>query len=572
MKQDLHGLDKKKVARRRFLKGIALGSAVVASSGALEAVSAAVPVKFQLRWDKEWDVVVLGSGIAGMSAAIEAADAGASVVVLEREAQPGGLAKFSGGHMSVAGTDVQARLKVVDKPDWLYNDMMENSEMTAVPELVRTFVDNGPEQVMWLQQLGVRFANYFVHSSGVDKEVDRGHEVGRSPDYPGGRPSGNGGLGMMLMLFRAAGKKGVLTLLEHKMTHLIRPTRTGPVIGIEIEKHGKKLMIKANRGVIIATGGYSGNSRMCMAEDPRLTSDILPDGWPYMICHGEGHLAAVNVGAELSNMAFGGYLPIRWGTKIYQLWEPPNFSTVPKANLGVPIADFQRVILIKSDGRRYVNEMLADTSASPAAYPKLSIKPADFPAHPFNEAYLNISDRPRNVWAVTDAEGAKALGWQIDEIKSPNPKAGSALYRDMVATADTISDLATKIRVDIRGLNETVGRYNRFVDGGKDEDFGKPNPAYKIVEGPFYGVKLAMLRHTRRNGIRVNTKSQVLDRSQLLENDGISINFEKTIPRLYAAGECANYLGRYHSHGTLGLYSFYGRVAGRNAAAEEALS
>jgi hypothetical protein len=305
-----------------------------------------------------------------------------------------------------------------------------------------------------------------------------------------------------------------------------------------------------------------------MAEDPRLTQDIYPDGWPYMLCHGEGHIAAVDVGASLSNMAFGGYLPIRWGSRVYQLWEPPTFTTVPKADLGLPIADFQRVVLIKGDGLRYINEMLGDTPAHPPAYPKLSIKPADFPTHPFNEAYLNLKERPRNVWAVTDAEGAKALGWNLEQIQKPAPKSGLALYPDMVASAEDLNGLAVKMGVNGAGLETTISRYNRFVDAGRDEDFDKPEPRNRIGAGPFYGAKLAMIRHTRRNGIRVNTRSQVLDRSQLLESNGIPIDQERTIPHLYAAGECANYLGRYHSHGTLGMYSFYGRVAGKNAVAE----
>ncbi len=107
------------VARRNFLKHTAMASAALAANGVLgatPAVAAGAPRK----WDKETDVVIIGSGIAGLCAAIEAADAGVSAIVLEKDAEPGGCAKFSGGHMTVAGTDVQARAKVEDKPDWLY--------------------------------------------------------------------------------------------------------------------------------------------------------------------------------------------------------------------------------------------------------------------------------------------------------------------------------------------------------------------------------------------------------------------------------------------------------------------
>jgi hypothetical protein len=314
---------------------------------------------------------------------------------------------------------------------------------------------------------------------------------------------------------------------------------------------------------------------MGLAEDPRLTSDIYPDCWPYHLCLGEGHLAAVDIGAELSNMSFGGYLVPRWGSRVYQIWEPPTLGTAPSINTGVPIADFGRVILVKADGRRYVDEALGDPegSASPTN-PKFSIKPNSVPDHPFLAAYLNLSERPRNVWAVTDADGAGALRWDTEQMRVPHPRAGLALYPGMVAVSGDLKDLAARMQVDPSGLEATISRYNSFVEVRRDRDFGKLDTGHKIERAPFYAVKMALLKHTRRNGIRVNSRGQVLDRAGFsIEGDvraETSIEHEGVIPHLYAAGECANYLGRYHGHGTLGIYSFYGRVAGKNAAAEKA--
>ena len=564
------------IARRNFLKHTAIASAALAANGVLGATPAAaagVPRK----WDKEADVVIIGSGIAGLCASIEAADAGATAIILEKDAEPGGCAKFSGGHMTVAGTHVQARAKVEDKPDWLYRDMMEDSEMTAVPELIRKFVDGGPEHILWLEHQGIKFADEFQDDSNADRVkpgVARGHMIASSPDYPGWPH--RGGLGVTLMLMRGAEKRGVSLLLEHKMTRLIRAAGDGPVIGVEVDAKGKTLTIKARKAVVVTTGGWSGNLRMGLAEDPRLTQDIHPDCWPYHLCQGEGHIAAVDVGAELSNMAFGGYLVPRWGSKVYQIWEPPTFDTVPSITTGVPLADFQRVMLVKDDGKRYINELIGDPKGTPSpTNPKFSIARNSFPDHPFIQAYLNLEERPRNVWAITDEEGAKALGWNphLEQMRNPNPRSGIALYPEMVAVSDNLKDLAAKMKVDPTGLEKTVARYNGFVEARKDEDFGKPEPAHKIAQGPFYAVKMGLLKHTCRNGIRVNTRGQVLDRVGLLAEinpaTGNSIDHEVAIPRLYAAGECAHYLGRYHSHGTLGIYSFYGRIAGKNAATEK---
>jgi succinate dehydrogenase/fumarate reductase flavoprotein subunit len=383
----------------------------------------------------------------------------------------------------------------------------------------------------------------------------------------------------MVMLMKAADKRGVTRLLKHKMTRLIKADQGAPVVGVEAESDGKKVAIRATRGVLLTTGGWSGNLQMGLAEDPRLTPDIFPDCWPYHLCLGEGHLAAVDIGAELSNMSYGGYLAVRWGTRVYQIWEPQTFTSVPNINVGVSIADFQRVILVKGDGKRYVNETLGEARVSPPGYPKLTSSSNDYPGHPFNEAYLNLPQRPRNVWAVADAQGAHALGWTLhaEQVRNPNPNFGIGLYPDMVATSDSLTGLAAKMKVDPTGLESTVARYNGFVNARRDDDFAKPEPAYKIANGPFFAMKMALLKHTRRNGIRVNTRGQVLDRSALQAEDSpsgesLSIDHQKTIPRLYAAGECAQYLGRYHTHGTLGIYSYYGRVAGKNAASEKSLA
>ena len=144
-----------------------------------------------------------------------------------------------------------------------------------------------------------------------------------------------------------------------------------------------------------------------------------------------------------------------------------------------------------------------------------------------------------------------------------------------VAIADTLEELAAHMGVDPEALVATVEGYNAAVDAGVDEDFGKANLDTKIESAPFYGFKASLIRHTQRNGLRVNTKSQVIDGWADLEDVSVpvaSIDDEPVIPHLYAAGELGNVLGWRRVHNSLGHYTTAARNAGQNAALEEPIA
>jgi hypothetical protein len=183
------------------------------------------------------------------------------------------------------------------------------------------------------------------------------------------------------------------------------------------------------------------------------------------------------------------------------------------------------------------------------------------------------------VWCITDAEGVAALGWPEDQMRNPNPKEGAMFDPELLAIADTIEELASQMDIPADALAATIERYNGFVDAGVDEDFGKPMPMYKIATPPFFAAKASLIRHTQRNGIRVNTKSQVIAQadqregySGVSEGGSVSIDDEKVIPHLYAAGELGNVMGFRRPHGSLGNYANAARIAGENAAKETPLS
>ena len=511
------------------------------------------------RWNRETDVVVVGTGFAGLSAAIEAARAGAGVLVLEKNDMPGGLSIMAGGHMIMCNTHIQRKQGVDDRVEWGIEDELKDSDYRAVPEIVRTYVERAAETVLWYEQLGLVWADVMQDTGG---RVPRGHRAAPSPNTVGGWPLSSG-ITEIQVLLNELDRLGVPILLKHRMRKIHRQSPHGPVLGVSVDAEGGSINIKARKGVVLATGGYTTNKQMIEAWDSRLVDDCFySDGLPYCASMGDSLVAGLEVGAGLSDMSFVSFLPVKWGSHVYQWWEPKSMKTVPSGNVGISMEGdcWQRIVQVKNDGARYVNEMEVARPGN-----------AERPEQPFMAGFLGLP-KPRNVWAITDAEGAAAMKWPVDAIRDPQPLVVPCLYPDSVAVADSIQMLAAKTGIPPLSLEATVTQYNGFAEAGVDRDFGKPQPLHRIAHPPFFAAKLNVLIHTQCGGLRVNTKSQVVDRSE--QEDAMlarSIDEEKVIPHLYAAGECAASIGWRRTHGKIGTYTTLGRIAGENVAAERHL-
>jgi succinate dehydrogenase/fumarate reductase flavoprotein subunit len=533
-------------------------------------------------WNLTADVIVVGGGNAGLPAAIEAHNSGSSVVLLEGNDFLGGLMRGSGGFMYFCATHVQRRLGIEDHVEWGVEDEMLLSDFRAVPELVRTYVEAGAETCLWLERQGLTWADEITDGDwGIgmlgNRRVFRNHFAGKSESgyYPGGSPLGQNGYALTVVLEKAVRNLGLDVLFKHRMRRLYREDG-GPVVGVQADTPAGSVDIRARKAVILTSGGATSNEQLVAAWDPRLVNDaIYSDGLPYMTAMGDGIVAGQDVGAGLSDMSFVCFTPVRYGTHYYSL-SLTAIEGVPGIGrvTGVPIrakrGDYQRIILVKNDGRRFVDE-------SEAAYvnPKLprdavGVPPAEYPEEPFMRRFLSLPN-PKNVWAVTDADGAAAMNWSLDEMADPQPMRGRGLHPDSVAVAETVEELGRRTRVDSRALLSTVRRYNQFAAEGVDEEFGKAPPLWEIARAPFYAAKLNVIRHTPSGGLRVNTKGQVLDRTELW--DGLrakDIDHEAVIPHLYAAGECAAFVGFRRAHRKTGPILTMGRIAGRSAGAEDA--
>ena len=353
------------------------------------------------------------------------------------------------------------------------------------------------------------------------------------------------GSGLVRRLAESARKKGAEILLKHEMKEIVRDGKAGKVRGIVAKVDGRDIAIEAQKGVVIATGGHTGNVNFRRMFDPRLTEEYQQAGLPWSLQGADGELAAMDIGASLwatgTQTAEVGpaitktrHVGTRWGyMSLYYETDSPIFHLC-KAT-GLTVQDWQEAILVDQNGMRFWNELDASYAFTNAAM-----------GHHGDKTKLNGGGP---IWAIFDADAVARQKW--------NPKPPNVDPDGYFFTADTVFELAGKIanpyqKQPIAGavLQETVNRYNSFVASGVDTDFKKPVPLHPIAKPPFYAAWSTPILHDSLTGLRTDTHAQVID-----------IRGE-TIPGLYCAGESQ---GGFDQHG-LGRCLVFGRIAGRHAA------
>lgn len=589
------------ISRRQFLKRTAIATSAAAIANFIPPTDASAKAKgLSIKWNKEADVVVIGAGAMGLPAAIVAREAGARVILLEAAPDIGGHAITSGGNIPLGGgTSVQQKAGIKDSLDILFEDLTDWSivQPNGFPdyryndrEIIRAFADNSAPSFEWLIAHGVIFIDRPPDTLGgtsVGNSVPREmHAVAMNwPMVQTGRPADptvqattSTGNGLVRPLEVAAKRAGVQILLEHKMTSIYRETpNAGRVLGIAVDNKGTKLNIRARKAVIIATGGSTGNVNFRRVFDARLTEEYCGlAGMPWSDQDASGEIAAMAIGASLwglynqtgefgSNITKPGTIGCQYNYRNLR-WMPssPVFKLARAS--GLPVADWQNVILVNMLGKRFYDETGDQFTANDAGQinpytPGSYLNAANVKYNPnnfINAALAGIGDGKNGggpIWAIFDADAVARQRW------NPSPP-NVDLDAGFFFKANSIPELATKIvmkyqRVPMphRNLEETVTRYNSFVDAGKDEDFGKPAPQYKIARPPFYAGWATPVVHDTRAGVRINAKCQVQDMNG------------QVIPSLYCGGESA---GGFSQHG-LARAICQGYIAGKTAVLEKAM-
>jgi flavocytochrome c len=462
-------------------------------------------------WDETCDVLIVGSGFAGLSAAIEAKAEGSSVIVIEKMRGFGGNSTISDGVIAAPDTTMQKAQGIRDSAKQMYTDMMAAGLGLNHPGLVKIVCDNAANAFQWtVETLRVQYMD----------RVDRfgGHSVARC--YTTYNRSGSAIIRGLLNKCRGL---GIRVRTRNYLQQLITD-KVGRVRGAKIregykfpdEDSGVSKYICANKAVVLASGGFSGDVAFRSAQDPRLDDSV--DATTKFSTSGESLKEAMRIGA----------LPVHLSWIQLAPWACPDekgYGIGP--DFACYIALPQGVLVNPNTGQRFVNE-LANRKIRADAIFQVGVP----------------------CIAFTDASGVARSGYRFER----------CLKKGIVQAFDAIPQMAEHYHIPVMSLVESVERFNTHVKAGEDPDFGKPMADRSAVleTPPFYAIRLWPKVHYTMGGALINERAQVLNLSKL------------PIAGLYGAGE---FTGGIHGACRLGCCSIteclvFGRIAGRNAAAE----
>jgi succinate dehydrogenase/fumarate reductase flavoprotein subunit len=533
----------------------------------------------------EVDVIILGTGAAGMAAALAAHEAGAQVLLVERFDRIGGTSAVSGGVIWVADNPQMRAAGMADsREDALaYFRSLDHGDL--VDETLEAFVDKGPEALAFLESIDALkvavlpgYPDYYLDRPGAKPQGSRAldHDLfalgelgewaeriyaieepkplmlretplGGATTMPpmevlGQRMAARQcgfGQAMVARLLKACLVRGIAPMLGVETKRLVRDgTR---ITGIEGTKDGEPFALTARRGVILTTGGFEWDEdlRQTFLRGP-VTAPASPP-----TARGEGLSLAMAAGAKLGNMTSA------WWAPTLVTPDPPWASGEQRAQIILIERTVPHSIMVNRAAQRFCNEA-ANYSALGGVF------------HQFDPARYDYANLP--AWLVFDAHYAERYPLGTRQPGQPIP--------DWVMRAETLEGLAQQIGIDGAALTETVARFNTHADAGHDPDFGRGTSAYDHFYGdrsregtavtlgairaaPFYAVEIHAGLLGTNGGPRTDGAARILG------HDGAPI------PGLLGAGNaiaCPTggiYAG---AGGTLGPALTFGYIAGRTAA------
>ncbi|MEG0303855.1 FAD-dependent oxidoreductase [Gordonibacter sp.] len=506
------------VSRRNFLAGAGVAAASLAAFGfAGCAPSADKPAADSGSWDSEADILVIGAGGAGLTAALVAARGGAKVTVLEAAAAAGGNTVNSSGVIQAAGTEEQKKYGGVadDTPEKHVEYYLQCGEGQLNEDLVRYACEQAPSCIEFMKDLGIKYE--VVYGNGPIPNVDA--EVTLPRIHLAGTDENDlmYGQAHVAALLKAAEDTGVEFVYKTAATRLVQ-NADGIVTGVLADD---KKRYRGKKAVILATCSYDRSEEMAQAFNYHMVQ-VLKDGRALTAATntGDGIRMGMSVGAALDGM--GGFIGLS-----NNIGGTPTLPGVPE----VP------GILVNKYGRRFVSE-------------------SDHYAWVLRNVF---AQEDHIAWGVFDAKAAALTGAAVGGVSPLSDDFSKEIADGSVVKAETIEDLAAQMGVPSKNVKAALDTWNTDLAAPEKADCLFPSRACgleAIDTPPYYATRSYDYSLGALGGLKINTKSQVID----TEGEAIS--------HLYAAGQVAGgFMGSYYPGTGTGILATlaFGRSAAENA-------
>ena len=404
-----------------------------------------------------YDVVVIGAGGAGFSAAITARNAGANVVLLEKMPAVGGNSLISGAEMNVAKNWVQPKLGINDdSPELHAQDTFKGGDGKGDMKVINVMTHEALDAAKWCRDyLGVRFEDDNLFFFG-------GHSRKRALI-----PVGHTGTEFIAKFQAKADELGIPVITNMKAEELIK-NKDGRVVGVKATMDGSEYTFNAKGGVVLATGGFGANPEMVKKYNPKIDERFKTTDAPGST--GEALYMAERAGAELVNM---GYI------QTYPICDPISGAIELIAD-----ARFDGAIMLNQEGKRFVEELQRRDVLS--------------------EAILNQTGR--YCWVLWNDK----IGSISNTVKAHANEYEAFTKQGIMTTCDDLKCIADFTKIPFDQLRKTVKRVSDMAGKGNDKDFNHRAGLMDMQQGKYYVIKAVPSTHHTMGGVRINEKAEAL--------------------------------------------------------------
>ena len=402
--------------------------------------------------DLDTDVLVIGAGGAGYSAAITAKEAGADVVLIEKLPMVGGNTLISGGEYAAPNNWLQERDNIEDSVELFISDV---EEAGGNPELIKVMAENALAGAEWLRDdVGVEWMDELMHFGG--------HTATRSII-----PMGQSGVELINKFKAKAEDLGVDTYTEYDAKELLTDDENA-VVGALVDTPNGQITINA-KSVVIATGGFGANEDMTYEYDNEIDEYVLSTNSPG--AQGDGILMAEALGAQTVDMEY---------IQLYPVCDVETGNLLYTGDTRMATG----ALLVNKEGHRFVEELDTRRAVSMA-----------------------IKDQTDHVaYQIWDEESAVASNVMVDH----KAEADSLIDRDLMVIADTLEEAAEFFGIDAVALQETIDNFNKHSVNGEDPEFNLRKLGFTVDKAPYYIIKAAPAVHHTMGGLKIDVDTHVL--------------------------------------------------------------